>query len=223
MLSIKHKTIVLSFVMTVCGLLDTGNINPGPVHAGDQQTIIDLWSDAAVPPRVELKDVTLNAGETAFLVLDIEERTCNAERRPRCVASVPAIQRFLKRAREAGLTVVYSLTSKGTRETILPGVVPMEGEPVVQSSVDKFFNTDLEGILTSKGIKTVVISGTTAEGAVLHTATGASMRGFQVIVPVDGMSAGLLYAEQYTAWHLFNAPGTRRRTVLSRFDMIDFQ
>ena len=93
---------------------------------------------------------------------------------------------------------------------------------VVKSSVDKFYNTELENILRDKGIKTVIIAGTTAEGAVLHTATGASMRGFRVIVPVDGMSAGNLYPEQYTAWHLLNAPGTRRSTTLTRFDMIGF-
>ena len=112
---------------------------------------------------------------------------------------------------------------KGTPETILPGATPLEGEPIVKSSVDKFYKTDLEKILKKKGIKTVIIIGTTAEGAVLHTATGASMRGFQVIVPIDGMSAGTLYAEQYTAWHLVNAPGTRRRTTLTRFDMINIE
>lgn len=64
--------------------------------------------------------------------------------------------------------------------------------------------------------------GTTAEGAVIHTATGAAMRGFKVIVPVDGMSAGTLYAEQYTAWHLVNAPGSRKGTTLTKFDLIAF-
>ena len=68
----------------------------------------------------------------------------------------------------------------------------------------------------------MIIAGTTAEGAVLHTATGAAMRDFKVIVPIDGMSAGTLDAEQYTAWHLVNAPGSRRRTILTRFDMIEF-
>jgi nicotinamidase-related amidase len=88
--------------------------------------------------------------------------------------------------------------------------------------VDKFFRTELKEILLKKKIKTVVIAGTTAEGAVLHTATGAAVRGFQVIVPVDGMSADALYAEQYTAWHLANAPGSRQKTTLTRFGMIDF-
>jgi len=56
------------------------------------------------------------------------------------------------------------------------------------------------------------------EGTVLDHWTG-----IQVIVPIDGMSAGTLYAEQYTAWHLVNAPGTRRPTTLTRFDMINIK
>jgi len=48
------------------------------------------------------------------------------------------------------------------------------------------------------------------------------MRGFKVIVPVDGMSAGSLYAEQYTSWHLINAPGSRKRTTLTKFNLIEF-
>jgi len=93
---------------------------------------------------------------------------------------------------------------------------------VVRSSVDKFYNTDLEKILRDRGIKTVIIAGTAANGAVLHTATGAAMRGLKVIVPVDLMSADL-YAEQYTAWHLVNAPGTRRQTTLTRSDLIEWK
>jgi len=45
----------------------------------------------------------------------------------------------------------------------------------------------LEKILNDKGIKTVVVAGTAAQGAVLNTASQAAFRG--VIVPVDGMSA----------------------------------
>ena len=172
------------------------------------------------PAPVELKAVEVNATDTALLVLDIEERTCNMETRPRCVASAPRIGEFLARARAAGMPVVHSLTSKGTPDTILPQALPLPGEPIVQSTVDKFFNTELDAILKKLGVSTVIITGTTAEGAVLHTATGASMRGLSVIVPVDGMSAATLYAEQYTAWHLLNAPGTRARTSLTTLDAI---
>ena len=135
---------------------------------------------------------------------------------------MPNIKKFLDHAKKKGVFVVYSLTSKGTPESILADVAPADKEPIVKSSVDKFYNTELENILRNRKIESVIISGTTAEGAVIHTATGAAMRGFNVIVPVDGMSAGTLYAEQYTSWHLVNAPGSRRKTTLTSFDFIEF-
>ncbi|MBN2254885.1 MAG: cysteine hydrolase [Deltaproteobacteria bacterium] len=191
-------------------------------YAGSDGTIVDLWNKAKTPDAVELKEVNLDPHTTAFLILDIEKRTCNLERRPRCVASVPNIKKFLDRARKQGLFVVYSLTNAGTPETIITNVAPAADEPIVKSSVDKFYNTELETILRERKITSVIISGTTAEGAVIHTATAASMRGFNVIVPVDGISAGTLYAEQYTAWHLVNAPGSRKSTTLTEFDLIEF-
>ncbi len=215
----KHTVLVVMFAAV---LLIACPFFCSPICAGESETIIELWDTVKAPAPVELKAVKLDPKETAFLILDIEELTCNPERRPRCVSSVPKIKGFLDRAKSNGVFVVYSMTSKAEIETILPGVTPRGNDPVVKSSVDKFYDTDLEKILREKGIKTVIIVGTTAEGAVLHTATGASMRGFRVIVPVDGMSAADLYAEQYTAWHLLNAPGTRRNTTLTRFDMIGF-
>jgi len=192
------------------------------VGSANEKTVLEVWDSVTPPPPVELNVVKIAPSESAFLVLDIEELTCNPERRPRCLGSVPLIKKFLEKARGKGLSIVYSLTTKGTPETILPDVSPLGTDSIVKSSVDKFYNTDLETILRAKGVKTVIIAGTTAEGAVLHTATGASMRGFRVIVPIDGVSAGTLYAEQYTAWHLLNAPGTRQNTILTRFDMIEF-
>jgi nicotinamidase-related amidase len=213
---------ILVSAMVWIGMMASGLGMVSPTMAQTEGTIVDHWANVQAPPPVELKPVTVNVRETAFLILDIEKRTCNAERRPRCVASVPKIQGFLDRVRAKGMPVVYSLTGRGTPADIWPQVAPRTGEPIVKSSVDKFFQTDLERILQDKAIKTLIIVGTTAEGAVLHTATAAAMRGFQVIVPVDGVSAGTMYAEQYTAWHLVNAPGSRRRTTLTRFDMIEF-
>lgn len=69
-------------------------------------------------------------------------------------------------------------------------------------------------------IRTVIVTGYAANGAVLHTATAAAFRGYDVVVPVDGMSAANPYAEQYTAWHMLNSPGTRNRAVLSKTDLI---
>jgi nicotinamidase-related amidase len=185
-------------------------------------TIVDEWRTVEIPPPPALEAVTVDPATTAFLVLDIQNQNCNAERRPRCVASLPRVERLLAEARQRGLTIVYTLTSRATEADIRPEVAPKPGEPVVRSGVDKFFGTDLEAILREAGVETVILAGTSAHGAVLHTAAGAAARGFRVVVPVDGMSASEPYAEQYTAWHLVNSPGTARRTTLTRTEWIQF-
>jgi len=185
------------------------------------QTIIDEWATVKAPPPPELKPVTINAKETALLVLDVVNQICNAERRPRCVASVPKIQGLLNQARARGVVVIYSLAGAATVADIWKEVAPLGGEPVVKSSADKFFGTDLEKILKDKGIKTVIAVGSAAHGAVLFTGTEAAKRGFQVIVPVEGMSDSP-YTEQYTAWHLVNNPSYGRQVTLTRIDMIKF-
>ena len=48
--------------------------------------------------------------------------------------------------------------------------------------------------------------GTAAHGAVLYTASEAVLRGFNVIVPVDGVSAENTYIEQYVAYNFTSAP-----------------
>ena len=187
---------------------------------GSEKTIIDEWTDVKVPSRPELKPVTVEPKITALLVLDIQKNNCNQQRRPRCTASVPKIRSLIAKARANGLAVVYSLTSSAGAVDIREEVRPLGNEPIVKSGVDKFFNTELKEILLGKGIRDVIVVGTSAHGAVLHTATGATLRGFNVIIPVDGISASDAYAEQYTAWHLANAPGSRRRTTLTQIKLI---
>ena len=55
----------------------------------------------------------------------------------------------------------------------------------------------------------------------LHTAAGSAFRGLGVIVPFDGMAAETLYAEQYTAWDLVNAPRLPDKVKLTKIDTID--
>ena len=213
----RNRWLFLFLAIPLCLLL----VCSSPANAEDKN-LLALWNEITPPPPVAVKPVKLDPASSALLVLDIEEWTCNSERRPRCVDSVPGIKTLLDQARGHGMTVVYSLTTKGTPQTILPGVQPVGEAPIVQSGVDKFYKTDLEKILAKRKIKTVVIVGTAAEGAVLNTATGAALRGLNVVVPVDGMTSATLYAEQYTAWHLLNSPGTRNHTTLTLFRLLAF-
>jgi nicotinamidase-related amidase len=189
---------------------------------GQSKTIIDEWASVQAPKPPELKPVTLDPKTSALLVLDMVKQTCNTERRPRCLDTIPKIQALLKQARAEGLAVVHSKTSAATPADIAKEVAPLEGEPIVSTSSDKFFKTDLDKILQDKGIKTVIVVGTAAHGAVLFTGTEAAKRGYKVIVPVDGMSAESTYIEQYTAWHLVNNPSYGSQVTLTRTDMINF-
>jgi nicotinamidase-related amidase len=87
---------------------------------------------------------------------------------------------------------------------------------------NKFFNTDLEKILKAKGIKTVITMGAALHGAILYTASEAAFRDYQVVVPIDGVSAENLYAEQIALWQLVNGPRLAGHVKLTRTDMIGF-
>lgn len=184
------------------------------------QTIIDEWNTVKIPPAPQLKTVTIDAKTTAILLLDFNKQTCNPERRPRCIASIPKVEKLLKEARVKGVLIVYSLSAGAQAGDIAKELAPQASDPIVTSGPDKFLNTDLEKILKEKGIKTVIVTGTAAHGAVLYTASGAALRGFNVIVPVDGMSAETLYPEQYTAWNLVNAPRISNVVTLTKIDMV---
>ena len=95
-------------------------------------------------------------------------------------------------------------------------------EPVVASGPDKFLGTDLEKLLKERNIQTVIVVGTAAHGAVLHTASGAALRGLKVLVPVDGILAEMLYPEQYTVWHLLNAPRIGSQTTITKTELVTF-
>ncbi len=210
-----RRLVIFAWILTLAAFL----AEMGNPHAALGQTIVDEWNAVKVPPAPELKRVTIDPKGSALLVLDIVKQTCPP--RPRCVASVPKIQRLLTQARGKGIPVIYSLVG-GSAADIFPEVAPQGGEPIVTSGPDKFFGTDLEKILKDKGVQTVIVVGTAANGAVLYTASGAALRGLKVIVPVEGMAAGDPYIEQYTAWHLVNAPRVSAQVTLTRMDMIQY-
>lgn len=187
------------------------------------ETVIDVWKDVRTPPAPALKPVVLDSTTTALLLLDFNKQVCNNERRPRCIASIPAVAKLADRARNSRVAVVYSLTAGSSIGDVAPALAAKPGEPAVTSGPDKFLGTQLETILKDRGITTVIVTGTAAHGAVLNTASGAAFRGLKVVLPVDGLSAEDLYAEQYTVWHLLNAPRVSTQTTVTRTDMISFK
>jgi Isochorismatase family len=185
--------------------------------------IFGEWGRVNPPPAPAIKPVKADPKTTALLMLDFvpHDPYCG-DGKPRCGATLPAMKRLLGNARVHGAAVIYSVAGKYEASDIAKDVAPAGNEPVVKSKADKFLNSDLEKILKEKGIQTVVVTGTAANGAVLYTASGAALRGLKVIVPVDGLSANDLYAEQLTVWQLANGPGFGGQVTITKSDMIEF-
>jgi nicotinamidase-related amidase len=188
------------------------------------QSIVDEWNSVTAPPAPELKPVTLDPKFTALLVLDLVKQLCSPN--PRCVASLPKVQTLLATARANGATVIYSLPIIPPPGVVvgdtLPEVAPKGNDPVVHTFFDKFNDTDLDKILKEKGIKTVIIVGTVANGAVLYTGTSAFTHGYQTIISVDGISGRSPYIDQYVVYQFVAAPVLGGKVILTRSDMIKF-
>jgi nicotinamidase-related amidase len=194
-------------------------LGAGCATMAGSQTIIDEWANVKAPPPPEVKNVKVVPKETALLMLDFVKQICGA--RPRCVASLPRMQRLLAQARQSGTHVIHSLAGQQVAD-ILPEVAPRAGEPSVSSGPNKFLNTELDKLLKERGVKTVIVVGTASEGAVLNTGAHAALTGYRVVLPVDGSSSSTTYAEQYTVLHLASAPRIGPQTTVTRSDLVSF-
>jgi nicotinamidase-related amidase len=184
------------------------------------------WANVKAPPVPQLKPVTVDPKTTALLVLDFMKGNCGA--RPRCVASVPSVKKLIDAARANNMMISYNLTGQNPKfeDMVDQSIIPRAGEHLVKNGrgANKFYNSDLEQALKAKGITTVIITGTSAQGAVAGSSQGATERGFKAIVPVDGMSAEDAFNEQYAAWHLAKGgPAALVENVtVTRSDLIKF-
>jgi nicotinamidase-related amidase len=190
-----------------------------------EQGIIGEWVNVKLPPVPELKPVTVDPKTTALLVLDMMKGNCGA--RPRCLATLPNVKKLLEAARAHDMMVVYNLTGAGKIEDMVdPSLAPRPGEFMVKGAggADKFVNSNLDQGLKDKGIKTVIVTGTSAQGAVGGTTNGAAQRGYKAVVPVDGMSAEDAFNELYAAWHIYKGGPAAlvNNATLTRSDLIGF-
>ena len=169
--------------------------------------------------------MTVEPKTTALLVLDMMKGNCGA--RPRCLASVSIVKKLIDAARAHDMMVVYNLTGAGKVEDMVDQrLAPRAGEFLVKGSggADKFVNSNLDAGLKDKGIKTVIVTGTSAQGAVAGTTNGAAQRGYKAVVPVDGMSAEDAFNELYAIWHIYKGGPVNltSNATVTRSDLITF-
>jgi nicotinamidase-related amidase len=212
------------FAIIAIAITTASTIICNPVSSSAQANdIVDEWGGVHTPPAPAIKPVKADPKTSALLMLDfVQHDPYCGDGKPRCGATLPAMKQLLANARKHGAVVVYSVAGKYEASDVAKDVAPAGNEPVVKSKADKFLNTDLEKILKEKGIQTVIVAGTSANGAVLYTASGAALRGLKVIVPVDGLSGNDPYEEQFTVWQLANGPGFGGQVTITKSDMIEF-
>jgi len=187
--------------LACAALAATAAVAALPAQGGD---IVADWATVKTPPAPELKSVTIDPKTTALLLLDFMKNNCG--QRPRCLASVPNVKKILDAARAHNMFVAYNLTGQTPKieDMVDPSLAPRTGEHLIKNGrgANKWYNSDLEPALKGRGITTVIISGTSAQGAVAGSTQGATERGFKAIVPVDGMASEEAFNELYAAWHL---------------------
>ena len=194
-----------------------------PAWAND---ITAEWASVKPPPAPELKSVTVDPKTTALLVLDFMKVNCGA--RPRCIASVPNVKKLIDEARAHNIAVFYTLVGQDPTPAgmVDQSLAPRANDFRIEGSggADKFIGSNLDQGLKAKGIKTVIVTGTSAQGAVAGTTNGAAQRGYKAVVPVDGMSAEDAFNELYAAWHIYKGgpANLTGNATLTRSDLIAF-
>ncbi|MFM9967524.1 MAG: isochorismatase family protein [Burkholderiales bacterium] len=183
-----------------------------------------------MPATPDPASVTLDPKTTGLIVLDFVEDICNAQ--PSCKGQMlPAMIPFMERVRKAGMVVAY-----GTREhnmtKWLKEVAPLPRDiKIISTAQDRFYNTDLDNTLKTKGIKTLILVGWKISGSVTYTAVGAMARDYTVVIPVDTTSAASAYETTIGFYNvlnsgnanLANAPLKPKAVTLSHTDLIAFR
>ena len=193
--------------------------------AAQAQGVLDDWASVKTPPAPVLKPAVIDPSTTALMLFDFTTQTCSQERRPRCAASMPSMKKLLEDARAHGMFVDFSVALPNTGEKdMMPQIAPRAGEPILPPlGPDKFLNSDFEKMLKEKGVQTIILNGTAAQSTVLHTGGAAALRGFNVVVPIEGMSSNDAFPELYTAYHLTTAARIDAKVTLTRVDMISYK
>ncbi|HEY2987865.1 MAG TPA: isochorismatase family protein [Candidatus Binatia bacterium] len=179
-----------------------------------------------MPNKPTPKEITVDPKTTALLVLDLNARCENPEER--CHKLIEPVAKFLPRARQAGILIVYTASDRyqGTAEARMPHAFKQQkDEPVLfPPAFDKFYSGELQPLLQARGAKTVIVCGASSNQAVLYTATAAARPfGYEVVIPVDGLIARGDYEHEFTLHQFTILPGgAAEKFKITEFDKIRF-
>jgi nicotinamidase-related amidase len=143
---------------------------------------VDLSMYAAMRPR--LADLRAAARTAGVLVVNIQNTTL-PDRRSDSPAQLRFNLRMHQQARDSGPPLHYTIPGTVGHEFI-DELTPAADELVVRKHRSSaFWGTDLQMLLRSNGIKTVVVTGCTTEGCVESTARDAMFTDHYVVIAQD--------------------------------------
>ena len=163
-----------------------------------------------VPEYEVAKEVHLDPTTSALLVVDMQNDFVDPRGKlfvPSAPDTVPRIGLLLERARSSRVPVLYTQdwhlsddpefkiwgehAVAGTwGSEIIQELAPGPRDLVVRKqTIDPFYGTPLDHYLRLLKVDTLVVAGTVANICVLQAVSGASVRGYNVVYPVDAVSA----------------------------------
>ena len=181
---------------------------------------------------------------TAVVVVDMQNGFCHPDgslHAPGSEAAVDDVAALLDRARAAGAQIVFTRDvhpSEQFEDTHYYDEFDRWGEHVVEGSweaeivddlavdpsdhvvekhtYDAFYETELDGWLSARGIDDLLVCGTLANVCVLHTAGSAGLRDYRPVLVEDAIGAiepdHREYALDHAEW-LFGEVTTREEVV----------
>ena len=185
------------------------------------------WTAQEGPNRPEPKPVTLDSKTTAILVLDLNAR-CDDPKQV-CSKITAPLGDFLDKARAAGVPIIYTVSAAAKGKPIGELAAPLrrkESEAVIYpDAFDKFYSGELQAFLKDKGARTLIITGSSTNAAVLYTATTAArMHRYNIVIPMDGVNAATRYEHEY-AIHQFTVlpSGANKLFQFTNLSLIRFR
>lgn len=162
-------------------------------------------------PKYEMQTgVSLAARTSALIIVDMQNDFASPKgslSAQQAQEIIPVIAALATRTREAGAKIFFTQDWHrvddpeykiwGTHAAagswgaeIVEELRPRSEDYIIKkTSYDAFYGTPLDHFLRGMGIRTVVVTGTVANICVLHTAGSAVLRGYQVVLPVDAVTA----------------------------------
>ncbi len=184
-----------------------------------------VWAQSG-PNRPEAKPLTLDSKATAVLVLDLSARCQDAKQV--CSKLMTPLGEFLEKARAAGVPVIFSASAAAKGTPLGEVAAPLkrrESEPVIYpDGFDKFVGGELESLLKQKNAKTLIITGSSSNTAVLYTATTAArIHRYPIVIPMDGINANTPYEQEYSIHQFTVMPNAANKLFqFTKLSMITF-